>query len=356
VELLAWVRAVDDAELLDGYAQRLADAARRVLDGGADALAASRAIATLNDALTQRLLVLAEAELGPPPCPYAWLALGSQGRLEQALLSDQDNALVYADDEHAAAGQAADTYAAAGQAADTAAARQEELRAYFAALSGRVVDGLRRAGFPDCPGGYMATQWHHPLLRWRAIFRTWVDRPDSPGVVEAEVFLDFRRVHGDLDLDALDAIMRSGADRPRFLILMARAAITFEPPLRFGRIRTRRVDLKRAGLAPIVLLARLYALAGGSLARRTPERLEAAAAAGQLSRQGAAHLAEAYQALADLRLRSQLRSVEAGRPPDNVVSLDELTTAQRGQLSAALRVVREYQQTTAVRFHTDSVT
>jgi CBS domain-containing protein len=137
---------------------------------------------------------------------------------------------------------------------------------------------------------------------------------------------------------------------------MARAAITFQPPLRFGRIRARRVDLKRAGLAPIVLLARLYALAGGSLARHTPDRLEAAAAAGQLSRQGAAQLAEAYQALTDLRLRSQLRSVEAGRPPDNLVSPDELTTAQRSRLGAALRVVREYQQATAVRFHTDSVT
>jgi CBS domain-containing protein len=403
VDVLAWVRAADDDELLEEYAGRLANAARRALDGvghatadtgaptgtaagttagtagltgvgpaaGTDASAgarsASRVISTLNDALTQRLLTLAESELGPPPRPYAWLALGSEGRLEQALQSDQDNALVYADaaaTADATAGADADADATAEAAAtpdaaataDAAADADNAARTYFGALAERVVAGLRRAGFPDCPGGYMATTWHRPMSAWQATFRDWLDRPSSPGVVEAEVFLDFRRIHGDLGLDPLDAIMRSGADRPRFLILMARAAVTFQPPLRFGRIRTREVDLKRGGIAPIVLLARLYALAGGSLARHTVDRLTAAAQTGQLSRQGAAQLTEAYQVFTDLRLRRQLRAAAVGQRPTNMVSLDELTRPQRARLTEAFHVVREHQQATELHFHTELVT
>jgi CBS domain-containing protein len=277
VQLLAWVRSVDRDDAPEEYRRRLADAARRTLESGADALEASRAVASFNDALTQRLLVLAESELGHPPCPYAWLALGSEGRLEQALQRDQDNALVYAEE--------------AATASDGIAGHETDgARSYFAALAERVVDGLRRAGLPDCPGGFMATNWHRPLPRWQTTFRTWVERPDSQGVVEAEVFLDFRRIHGRVNLDSLDAIIRSGADRPRFLILMARAAVTFQPPLRFGRIHGRQIDLKRGGITPVVLLARPYALAGGSLARHTIDRLEAATATGQLSRRGAAQL------------------------------------------------------------------
>jgi CBS domain-containing protein len=346
VEALAWVRSVDGGHALEEYRRRLADAARRTFESGADALEASRAVASLNDALTRRLLVLAESELGHPPCPYAWLALGSEGRLEQALQSDQDNALAYTEET---ATEATASDGIAGYETDGA-------RSYFAALAERVVDGLRRAGLSDCPGGYMATNWHRPLPRWQTTFRTWVDRPDSQGVVEAEVFLDFRRIHGELNLDSLDAIIRSGADRPRFLILMARAAVTFQPPLRFGRIHGRQVDLKRGGIAPIVLLARLYALAGGSLARHTLDRLGAATATGQLSRRGAAQLSEAYRVFIDLRLQSQLRAVETGRPPSNVVSVDELTTSDHNRLREAFRVVREHQQATELHFHTDVVT
>jgi CBS domain-containing protein len=331
VGLLDWVRAADDAELLERYAGRLADAAGAELDR--DALAAGRAIATVNDALTRRLIAKAESELGPPPCPYAWLALGSQGRREQSLLTDQDHALAYAPD----------------------AAAAPQVGEYFAALGDRVTEALRRAGFPYCPGGYMAKNWHRSMLDWQATFHAWIDRPSSQGVVEAEVFLDYRRVHGDLGLRPIDGIVRSAANRPRFLILMARAAVTFRPPLRFGRIHGRELDLKTGGLAPIVLLARLYVLAGGTAATHTPDRLEAAAHTGHVSAEGAARLTKAYRVLTHLRLQSQLREVAGGRPATNVVRLNELTGQQRSELTEALHAVREHQQATELRFHTETV-
>jgi CBS domain-containing protein len=365
VELLDWVQGADDTELLDDYARRVADAARQELDSGAGALEAGRAIATFNDALTRRLIGFAEAELGPPPCPYAWLALGSQGRQEQSLFTDQDNALAYAANTPAntpantAANTATDTAAINAAAINTAAistaAHPPEADTYLAALAKRVVEGLNRAGLVYCPGGYMATNWRRTLPDWQATFRAWLDRPSSPGVVEAEVFLDFRPVSGELDLEPLEAVLRTSPDRPRFLILMARAAVTFRPPLRFGRLHGRQVDLKKGGLAAIVLLARLYALAGRSAARATRDRLRAAVETGQLTEQGAVQLTEAYGVLFRLRLDSQLRAAAAGHPPSNVVSVKELNAGDRSRLTDAFRVVREHQQLVEMRFHTEMI-
>jgi CBS domain-containing protein len=330
VEVLDWVRAADGAEVLDGYARRLADVAETELARDGDALGAAAAIAALNDALTQRLLVNAEAEIGPPPCAYNWLALGSQGRREQSLLTDQDHALAYAQDD-------------------------EATRGYFGELATRVTQALRRAGFPYCPGGYMAMNWHRSLAEWQRTFRAWLDKPSSQGVVEAEVFLDYRGIHGDLRLRSVDEIRQTAADRPQFLVLMARAAVTFRPPLWFGRLHGRWLDVKTAGLAPIVLLARLYALAGGSAATSTVDRLADGARAGHVSQQGAAQLTEAYRVLTRLRLESQVREVRAGRPATNQVRADEMPAPQRKQVQHALHVIRDHQRAVELRFHTETI-
>jgi len=178
-------------------------------------------------------------------------------------------------------------------------------------------------------------------------------------LLKAEVFLDVRPVHGDLPVEVLDRILVSGGSSGQFLVQMAREALTFTPPLGlFGRLRTSdpTIDLKQAGIAAIVLLARLYALAAGATAHTTLARLEAAAAGGTLSRAGAGNLAEAYRLLTALRLRHQVDQVGAGRAPDNLVRLDSLTAEDRGLLRDSMRVVRDVQQVTAMRFATHTVT
>lgn len=330
--LRTWVGDIAVMDAAEGYAGRLARVAGELVGSGADALSTSRAIATFNDELIQRFLQLAEASLGAPPCPYAWLVLGSEGRMEQALLTDQDNALAYAEP---------------GPVADR----------YFARMGKLVVGGLLGAGFPHCPGGYMATNWCRSLAAWQRTFTTWIARPEPQELIEAEVFLDFRRVHGRLDLRGLDAILRGGSAQPRFLAMMARAAVTFAPPLRFTRLRTRgrQVDLKRGGLAAIVLLARLYAIAAGSGSRSTPARLADAAQASTISPAGADGLVEAYRLLADLRLHAQLRTVARGHAPDNLIALGELGKANRERLRRAFNAIRQRQRMAALQYHPDTV-
>ena len=332
--LLRRIEALDrGADALGGYAREVASAAEELVIGGLDVLQIARVIATLNDALTVRLLRRAEIALGPPPCPYAWLTLGSGGRMEQVLLSDQDNALAYLEDTDGA-------------------------RAYFEALAGRVVDGLIAAGFPPCPGGYMATNWCRPMADWRALFREWVTVPEPQALLEAEVFMDFRAVHGALSLQPLEAILASAGGRGLFLHQLARAALKFRPPLgAFGRLHRDQgtIDVKTGGIAAVVMIARLHALAAGATPRPTLERLEAAVAGETLSRGGAEALADTFRFLTRLRLRAQLSSLHTGEQLGNRVDPDALSAFERRRLREALRAVRRQQEATGLRFRVTEV-
>ena len=316
------------AEVPREYSREVASVAETLFAGGLGVAQIGGVLAALSDALARRLLTLAERELGPPPCPYSWVVLGSEGRREQVLLSDQDNALVYLEDGR-------------------------DARRYFHSLAGLVVDALIEAGFPRCPGDYMATTWCKPLAEWEALFGQWVEVPEPQALLEAQIFLDFRGLHGGLSLEPLDRILAAGGRRGLFLHNLARAVLRFRPPLgRLGRLRTADgwVDLKTGGIGAIVMLARLHALAGGSAARPTLERLETAADAGQLSRAGAEILAESFRLLTRLRLQEQIRSLHRGEEPSNRSRPDALSPLERRRLLEALRAVRKQMDAAALRF------
>lgn len=338
VRVIDEIEAIDRLDPLDAYQAQVLDLIRSGLAAGGDVLEVSRAVADANDSLTRRLLGLAETHLGPPAWRYRWLALGSHGRREQVLSSDQDHAIAYELPE---------------PGKETAA------HDYFAALAGLVVPGLARAGLPLCAGGYMATSWCRPLDEFALLFRSWIDEPRPKALLQAEVFLDVRACHGDLSTDVLDRILLAGGSRGPFRVQMAAAAVHFRPPFGwFGRLRTSgsTVDLKLGGTAAIVLLARLYALTAGSTTHSTVARLQAASAAGTLSPSSAVSLIEAYRFLTELRLRHQVEQVGDGLPADNRISLDWLTSEQSRRLRTTLRLVRDLQDVTAMRFSTSSVT
>lgn len=329
--------SIEDLDPLDDYRSQLLEAVRVALADGTEALDITGAVADAHDALVSRLIELAELHLGPPPLRYRWLALGSHGRREQVLSSDQDHALAYDQPAPGAESAAHD---------------------YFVTLAGLVVPALARAGMPLCPGGYMATTWCQPVRELERMFRSWVEDPQPLALIQAEVFLDIRGHHGDLSTEALDRILERGGSRGPYRAQLARAAVAFRPPrVRFRRLprSTASVDTKLGGTAAIVLLARLYALVAGSDEHGTMPRLEAAAAAGTLGRSEAAVLGDAYRFLTDLRLRHQVRQVDEGVPADNLVPLADLTDDQRHRLRETLHAVRDLQDATAMRFSTHAV-
>ncbi|MBK9090779.1 MAG: cyclic nucleotide-binding/CBS domain-containing protein [Holophagales bacterium] len=323
------VERMRNREALPGYASDLARMVSTLARSGLPVPQIARFVSHLNGALVRRLLAWAEADLGPPPCPYAFLVFGSDGRYEQTLLTDQDNALVYADGARDAA-------------------------SYFESLAERVIADLVAAGFPPCPGGYMATRWRASLSEWKARFAGWIDAPRAEAVLAAATFFDHRAVGGSLDVSPLASVIARARGNAPFLSHLARAAVGFRPPIgAFRRLRADDggIDLKKGGLAPVQGLARVWALDVGIAATSTLERLAAAAAAGFVDRERAEDLAEAYLFLAGLRLRTQLASLAAGMTPGNRVAVDSLSPSERRHLKESFLAVRDAQDAAVVRYH-----
>lgn len=304
----------------------------QLVGSGVAAHQVGHVITSLTDALTVRLIQLAEDKLGPAPVPYLWLACGSQGRREQTGVSDQDNCLMLDDSFEPA-----------------------KHDAYFKALAQFVSDGLDEAGYFYCPGDMMATndRWRQPVSIWRSYFENWVRKPDPMAQMLASVMFDLRAIHGEMSL--FDGLQKQTLELAKansiFRAHMAANSLKHTPPLGlfrgFALIRSGEhkdtVDLKHNGVVPIVDLARMYALEGAVEAVNTRARLEGAREAGTLSKTGAADLIDAYDLIATLRLRHQARQIRDGEKPDNYLAPSRLSAFERNHLKDAFGVIKGLQ-------------
>lgn len=339
VYMVGEIHKQTDTAGLAQVARRLPGVVQRLAQAGVRAAEVGRVVTFLADAITERLITLAEEELGPAPARYAWVGLGSQGRNELGLSSDQDNALVLED---------------GAEAHD----------AYFERMALRVTTGLDECGFPTCPGDVMATNptWRQPVSVWARYFSEWIETPSAKALLNASVYFDMRTVHGDDDLvRKLQRGMLPLAQRnQRFLANLARAALEHRPPLGFfrqfvldvGGAEGKALDLKHRGIAPVVGLARVYALSCGSEEVETRERIRDAVERKGLTDEDAACLLDAHAFISKVRLRHQARQLGEGVKPDNFVSPDSLSSFERTHLKDAFRVVGTLQSGLEYRFKT----
>jgi len=316
--------------------------------GGASGLQISRMLTTVSDAVTRRLLVLAEAELGPPPAAYAWLGFGSQGRSEQALGADQANALVYSSDKDAGDRDADDRDAGAAS--------------YFEALAERVCNQLDYCGYSLCRGDIMAKnpRWRLPLDQWRQTVQRWTAAPTPKAVMHVSIFFDIRAIHGDATLArALQATMLDcTAGNDIFSAALAQNALEHRPPLGFFRRfvvehsgeHQSALDLKLRGIIPIVDLCRIHALAQGISAVNTSERIHRLLDQGVLTPVDGGNLLDAFEFICQQRIALQVRQVAGHRPADNFLDPTELNHLAREQLRDAFSVVHEAQQALQLKY------
>ena len=320
---------------IDGLKQassRIRQLQRNLATADATAFATGHVMTAMTDALTTRLLQLGEAQLGPAPVDFAWVAAGSQARCEQTAKSDQDNCLILDD-----------------------AYDEERHGEYFRELSRFVCDGLDACGYIYCPGEMMAMtdRWRQPQRRWKQYFSGWILEPEPKALMLTCVFFDLRLVHGRASL--LDELRGDVLERTQgnsiFLAYMVSNALSRRPPLNvFGRIAPARsgaqrgkIDLKHFGIVPIVDLARVYALAGGHPAVNTFDRLDVAALSQEVSEQSARDLRDALEFLAVTRIQHQVRQIDAGETADSFLALGELSNFQRTQLKDAFAIVETLQ-------------
>lgn len=297
----------------------------------------TRLITDIADAVTRRLIAMAEDRFGPPPVPYLWLACGSQGRQEQTGVSDQDNCVIIDDAFEPAHGP------------------------WFENLARFVSDGLNACGYVYCPGDMMATnpRWCQPVRVWRQYFLDWIMKPDPTAQMLASVMFDLRPIAGEAALFAgLQAeTLAISSNSPFFVAHMVGNSLKHVPPLgllrglatlKSGEHRNQ-IDMKMNGVVPVVDLARVYALVKRLAPVNTRARLVAAGEAECISVTEARDLVAAYDLIAEYRLRHQAAMVKAGNRPDNYLTPYDLGEFERSQLRDAFVVVRTMQSSLAHR-------
>ncbi|MEX0623734.1 DUF294 nucleotidyltransferase-like domain-containing protein [Saccharospirillum sp.] len=316
----------------------------RMVNEGANSHMIGSAIAGIGRSFSQRLLELGEEQLGPPPVPYCFLALGSMARNEQYVVTDQDNAMILSDDFNPA-----------------------EHDAYFAKLAAFVSDGLAACGYEYCKGGIMATnsQWRQPLSVWRDYFKDWIDNPDPQALLNSSIFFDLDGIFGENALaETLKVDIARRAQRsPRFLACLARNALNRTPPLGFFRTfvmendgkQNKSINLKRRGTAPLSDVIRVHALAAGSTAQNSFNRLDAIAESRILGHSNGDDLRDAMEYISIVRARHQALDLEAEREPDNNVEPEDMTVFERRNLKDAFQVISNAQKYLRMRYQVNRV-
>ena len=322
----ATIRGAQDVPALAAAAGEIRALAHGLLGQGVHAWQLTALVSQLNDLLTQRLLELEAPRHGVDLGMLCWIALGSEGRGEQTIATDQDNALILDD------------------GADTAG------RAKAMAFGRAVNLALDACGFPLCRGGIMSGEpaCCMTLSQWRGRFQDWIDQGAPEDLLRACIFFDLRAIAGRAEwADSLRADVLQAAQRtPRFLKQMALNALSHGPPLDWrGAVDTDAqgaIDLKLQGAALFVDAARIYGLASGVQATGTRARLEAAGARMGVPAAEYQAWSTAFEFIQMLRMRIQLESPPSNAP--NRLALRGLNDIDRRILKEALRTAGSLQQ------------
>jgi CBS domain-containing protein len=304
--------------------------ARSLLVQGMGAEQLTEVVSALNDSLARRLIDMIAARHALPR-GWCWIALGSEGRMEQTLATDQDNALILEP------------------------GTSEAQRKPFLAFADEVNRALDACGFPLCKGDIMARnpKWCLPLEGWRAIFDGWIRNPDPKALLNAAIFFDLRPLAGETQLagQLRDGLLAQTAGNPAFLRAMASNALQVRPPI--GLLRDfvtddskefpNTLDLKMLGVRPYVDAARVWALAHRLAGTGTAERLRGAAKAGAMPEQEAADACAAFHFIQALRLRHQ--HLEQPAPGgENRIDPDALNALDRRLLKETFRQTGKLQE------------
>lgn len=320
------IRAAPDVESLKLLAQDIRRFARTLLSQGVHARQLTALISHLNDVLTERLLDIKAQQHGIDMSQLCWLALGSEGRSEQTIATDQDNALILPD------------------------GISDEQREAVLVFAKDVNEALDACGYPLCKGGVMAG---NPaccltLRQWRERFGQWIEHGAPQDLLNASIYFDFRPLAGDLALaqtlrEEVNAAVRQV---PRFFKQLALNVLTRSVPLNWvGGMATDDkglIDLKMQGTGIFVDAARLYGLAHGISATGTRERLEAAGPVMGLAPPEYEAWVSGFEFLQMLRLQIQLEGAAPAEQP-NHMAVATLNDIDRRILKETFRVARSLQ-------------
>jgi PAS domain S-box-containing protein len=385
--LIREIEIADDVNQLAQIYKRVPVLVKALLESGDRVDNINRIITSVADAMHRRVVGFAVEEIGLAPCRFAFVVMGSEGRGEQTLATDQDNAIVYEDlkegddvadsgkgkaagkgkgeGDEGRSGEGAGNVAsrAAGEniGAGSAEGAVDEIHSYFLELGERVNRYLHTIGYQYCKGEVMAKnpKWTQPLERWKQYFSGWINNSTPQDILEAAIFFDFRHIHGDQQLvqQLREHVHRVSSNKPVFFYHMAQAVLKFKPPMNiFGRIVGREsgadaleVDIKKAML-PVLTFIRLYAIRENLGATNSMERLHALAERKSIDSTSYEELVQAYELMMRLRLKFQVERISQNEEPGNIIDLNRLTRMEAAMLKKTFSQVTDLQTKVGFEF------
>lgn len=340
--------AIRHAETIDVLKQGAADIrsmARNMMAQGISPEQLTQFISTFNDLLTARVVELeckASCIEGTPLHEaICWMALGSEGRFEQTLNTDQDNAIIFQVPE--------------GMTPD-------QVRAMLLPIALRINEGLNQCGFPLCKGEIMASnpKWCLSLDEWKHAFSVWISGGSPEALLHSSIFFDFRPLYGEhaLAQDLRAWLGRVASDNSRFLHMMAENALHNHPPLGVVRDfvvgKENKIDLKLNGITPFVDAARIFSLAVGVADTNTIQRLRLSAEKLRIDEAEISAWIDALLFIQVLRMRRHDEASAQGvddQALDNLIDPEKLNELDRRILKEAFRQARKLQARLAMEYH-----
>ena len=334
VRLAADAAAAEGVESLRSVFEKLRAVAVRSVAEGIPSANVGRLISEIGGRIMQRVSELVLGGLGKdPPAPFSVAVMGSEGRREQFLGTDQDNALIFGRGE----------------------GREEETAAFFAAYAKRFVETLLAVGFPPCPSQIMMDndKWRMGIAGWMNLVDEVVARAGEESILRVSLLVDLRHVVGDASLCAKlkEYLFKRVNANPVLIKYLAREAVRFSPPIGFfnnlvlekSGEHKGELDMKKGAIFPLTLGIKTLALEHGIMETSTEERTLALERRGLLAENLSASLREAYDLFQTLRVRRQAEQIGEGARADNFIRPDRLSSQETDRLKDAFKVVVEFQ-------------
>lgn len=301
---------------------------RILLASGSRIMNITYMISTITDAITHRLVEFAIEEMGEPPVPFAFMALGSEGRREQTLVTDQDNAIIFEDvsNEKIAA-----------------------VNRYFLYFGKKINLWLDRIGYRYCPGEVMAgnPQWCQPVSKWKKYFTDWVNARSEEGLLGVAVFFDFRIVFGmeQYGEELRRHIGITAAGKSGFFRFLAREAGGHDIPAALPHS----FEIKNA-LTPLVDFIRVYSVHNQVSETNTMLRLERLRRMNIIDEKDYQEFENVYNRLMEIRFRSHVNAILNNEVPDNLIRQEELTSIEKNLVEESFAVISHCQAKLASAF------
>jgi len=319
------IKDIRNASTVDGLKaihEKVPGLVKTLMDSGAKIHNITHLISTITDAITERVIEYAIEELGDPPVKFTFLALGSEGRREQTLVTDQDNAIIFENIPND---------------------KLSDVNKYFLYLGQKVNLWLDRIGYNYCKGEIMAgnPQWCQSMDRWKQYFTRWINEKSEDTSLGVSIFFDFRVVYGEQSYaDELRKHLNQASDnQSKFFQLLSREAANYKLPVNIFKgghgdpsgVITETMDMK-TGIMPIIDFARIYSLYHRLEETNTITRLHKMYQRNELSKSEFEEISHSYNFLMEIRFRNQLAAILNNEIPKNIITSNDLTEIEKSMI------------------------